>query len=132
MKLPAIALLFTAGVAAGIATVVSCGDDTHKVDAATCDCAPAEPPLAGRLMWIDGAGTIPANGNGNSSASCPSNAIMAMAGQCLRDPFGGTGDAFLKESGTANDPRAWNCVFTNKTAADVTVKVRVLCLMPAT
>jgi len=60
MKITRAIPLIVAGVIAGIALVLSCGDDSlHNADAAVCDCPTAEPPItASRIVQIEDPFTV--------------------------------------------------------------------------
>lgn len=133
-------LLFTLGATFGAVVVVACGDDSpNDVDAAdaddlTCDCAPAEPPLAGRIVIqeITAPVTLPAGGFGVQGLQCVGGTLLT--GSCRLNTLGPEPEVTLSEAGL--DDRtpgviAWQCVWNNPTPREIMGEVRVLCLMPA-
>jgi hypothetical protein len=119
-------------IAAGTIFILSCGDDSpSQVDAATCDCPAAEPPIAGRIMVVDQVQTIAANNRGGQSAKCPEGALR-LSGSCTTATINPGRDVTLEQSGfyDASDHVAWNCLFKNNEAAPVTIKASVTCLLP--
>lgn len=122
---------FAAGLLAGIALTLSCSDDSPStVDAATCDCPAAEPPVTGRVTVVNGTQIIPANSDGGQSAGCPQGAQM-LTGSCTADTPTGY-DVTLQQSGFYRiAPGSWNCMFRNNEPIPVTIKVSVICLAPA-
>jgi len=118
-------LLLLTGAAAGIAFVLSCGDDWHlgadaavdaprTADAApVCDCPATEPPLAGRFVKISNVRTLPANGRSVEGVACPAGAQL-ITGSCRLD----TATLFnvtLEQSGfdVLGTLGGWDCMFRN-------------------
>ena len=142
MRLATSIAIFIAGIIAGIIFVVSCGDDSRakadaavdapKLDApATCDCPPAELPLAGRIVVVDSTTTIPGNGTGASEAVCPAGA-QVISGSCTTATLNPFRDVTLQQSGfyVTTGLGSWTCFFRNNEATPVTIKVSVICLKP--
>lgn len=123
--------LVLAGLVAGVLLVVSCSDDSPgNVDADTCNCPTAEPPIAGRITVVDGFQAIPANSTGGQSVECPAGAVL-LSGSCTTDMVNPLRDVTLSQSGFYEPGRAWSCKFKNNEATPVTIKVSVRCLAPA-
>lgn len=120
-----------AGMFAGVVLVLSCGDDSPgDVDAATCDCPAAEPPIAGRIMVVDLTTTIDAGSRGSTVATCPEGASR-LSGSCTTADLNPVRDVTLEQAGFyRDDVRNWGCHFRNNEAIPVTIKASVVCLMP--
>jgi hypothetical protein len=78
------ALLVVGGVA-GVALVVACDDDAalpdaRAADAATCNCPAAEPPLAGRIIYVEQTKPV-GTGGVTAEADCGLTGI-ALGGSC--------------------------------------------------
>jgi hypothetical protein len=132
MRVTSSLVSLVAGMVAGTILTLSCGDDSPgKVDAATCDCAAAEPPIAGRIMVVDQTQVIAANSRGGQGAECPQGALR-LSGSCTTAQVNPGRDVTLEQSGfyQASDQVTWNCLFKNNEAAPVTIKVSVTCLLP--
>lgn len=141
MHLASSFVLLTSGMAAGMALVLSCGDDSPgRVDAAvdapvvdapvTCDCPAAEPPLAGRFVIVSNTTVIPSNDTGAQSALCPEGS-QVISGSCTTATLNPVRDVTLQQSGFYEaNPTVWSCLFKNNEAAPVTVKASVICLKP--
>jgi hypothetical protein len=119
------------GAMVAILAVVSCSDDAvAPVDAqqpAVCDCPAAEPPLAGRVVRIEGTGDIDANAPASASARCPSDATL-LSGSCTLEEH----DAAItvNESGFPNSGQVWRCEWNNPGSnANVGIATAV-CLVP--
>jgi hypothetical protein len=136
-------LLLLGGSSAGIAFVISCGDNWHlEVDAAIdarktadaapgCDCPAAEPPLAGRFVISSQLQTIPGNDYGLQSAACPGHRGFLLAGSCTTDVSSPIRNVTLQQSGIYDEPpTAWACYFRNNDPEPVTIRVSLVCLMP--
>jgi hypothetical protein len=99
-------------------------------DAATCNCPAAEPPIADRIVEAVAKGTIPANSMHNGvGAACPSSALtpVVINGSCVAgSPIG----RYLALETSESGPNDWDCIWTNTSNADITVTVKVHCLMP--
>lgn len=132
MKMMQTFVLVAAGAVGGIAFMLACSDDSPaNVDAAdgtTCDCPPAEPPLAGRIVVVTNDSTAPAMMDGGVGARCPAGATV-LGGECVTN---GVSAGLLMQSGTAQGaPDAWSCDFRNDTAVPLSITARVTCLVPA-
>lgn len=119
------------GVAFGVGMVLSCsGSSSDRPDAATCACPASEPPLAGRLVTIEGLPQpIPAGEDGGTSVMCPPG-LQFLSGGCS------TNDPTLSENITLqkfgfNKQYSWYCQFRNNKPITVMVQATVLCLKPA-
>lgn len=134
-------VLLVAGMLAGVAFVVSCGDDAPgRADAAAvdapavdatpmCDCPAAEPPLTDRFVVVTNTQVIPANDRGVQSASCPSGSQI-MSGSCTTAAINPVRDVTLQQSGFYDVTREWVCFFRNNEATPVTIKASAICLLP--
>ena len=136
-------LLLLSGATAGIAFVISCGDNWRlKADAAidapksvdaapVCDCPAAEPPLAGRLEVFSGTQVIAGNDTGLQGRACPAGTQL-ISGSCTTDFINPIRDVTLQQSGFFGmPPVGWECLFRNNEATPVTIRVSVICLKPA-
>lgn len=136
MRLIKHVLLLAVGAAFGVATVLSCSDDSPRhSDAATCDCPAGEPPLAGRiivqenLQMVGSAGGVD-NGNGDAGAGCPPGAQL-LSGSCTTTSLSLL-DVTLKESGSLGSTQpGWRCSFHNNTNSPIQIRAAVTCLIPA-
>lgn len=123
--------LVVAGVVAGIAFVVACGDDSPgHADGGQCNCPAAEPPLEGRIQRVTGTATMPANDRAALTAPCPDGALI-LGGGCGTSPDSGVDDVVLQFSHQSDTGRAWVCKFRNNMATPVDVRVSAYCLVPA-
>jgi hypothetical protein len=128
-------LVAIAGFAGGVATVLSCGDETPAhVDAATsCDCPISEAPLAGRIVHLTKQQEFASMMLTNIIVSCELGS-KALSGGCLSNS---NDSKYVLNSSfpffpTLNGiPEGWSCVFYNGTAAPVTSTAYVTCLKPA-
>lgn len=139
-------LLLLSGAMAGIAFILSCGDNLSikaNADAAidapkapdaapVCDCPAAEPPLANRLVMTSGHGILGPNWWGASGIYCPPGA-QPISGSCTIDGPYSNKDVILTESGFLFDTygAGWRCSFHNNEPTQFTYTVAVLCLKPA-
>lgn len=119
------------GAFGAAALIVACSDDSpHDVDAATCDCPAAEPPLAGRIMQVRGPDAdLVANDAGAAAATCPANAIL-VTGWC--ELTNSSAQAALVNAGPfPAQPQTWTCLWRNYSPGIGTVHAVAFCLMPA-
>jgi hypothetical protein len=125
--------LLSVGAVFGVGMVLSCGDNAPRsLDAATCDCPASEPPIAGRLLVIEGApGTVQAGAQGVAGASCPPG-LQFLSGTCTNDPPTSLEDITLVQFGLSSAGFGWSCVFRNNKTVPVSVKATVVCLKPPT
>jgi hypothetical protein len=127
MKTTATILVFLAGAGFGVAGILSCSDSPKTVDAATtCDCPPAETPIAGRVMTVVNTQVIPANTRLGQGMLCPDGSQL-ISGSCTVE---GDLEAILEQSGFDTNPIGWECVYKNPNATPITIKVTGLCLVP--
>jgi hypothetical protein len=132
MRVISSAVPLAAGMFAGIVLVLSCSDGSPgHVDAATCDCPAAEPPVAARIMIVSQTRTIPASSRSIQGAQCPQGALR-LEGSCTTADLNPVRDVTLEQAGffEPNDTLGWNCFFKNNEATPVTIKASVVCLMP--
>jgi hypothetical protein len=126
-------LTLLSGVAAATAFFVACSDDSPgNADAADCNCPAAEPPIATRIMRVQGdLLTVPAQTNRATAATCPDGAML-LSGSCQQDSL--DVETFLISAGAdvePGTPTAWLCEWSNRRpAGDVTVRAHAVCLMP--
>ena len=124
-----LAMLLTGSIFSA-ALIVACSDDSpHDVDAATCDCPAAEPPLSGRIMQVRGTDVDVAPNNGAAAgATCPANSIL-MNGWC-EFVDGGAQAALVNAGPSPSQPQTWFCRWNNYNAGIGTVHAVAFCLMP--
>src|SRR5690349_9793964 len=94
------------GAAFGVGFMFSCSDNSpNRADAATCDCAASEPPLAGRFVTVSsGASSIPTGMVGGTAISCPAGS-QVISGSCTTPTVNPIPlDLVLMESGFFEDP----------------------------
>jgi hypothetical protein len=123
---------FVTGMISVAILSLSCSDNSvNNVDAATCDCPAAEPPLASRIMVVSQTADIPANDRGGTGAKCPQGALR-LEGSCTTVDINPDRAITLEQAGfyQPNDLGGWECKFKNNEAVPVTVKASVVCLMP--
>lgn len=133
-------LLVLCGIAIGITSTISCGDDVSgnvdarppdgAPDAAVCDCPPAEKPLTGRFVVVTQTGEVPASDHIPVSANCPAGAQL-VSGSCTTALLNPVRNVTLEQFGFYDDFDGWTCMFRNNEAAPVTVKASAICLVPA-
>jgi len=143
-------LFMLSGATAGIAFVISCGDNWHlgadaAVDATAdapkapdaapgCDCPAAEPPITGRLYFDSSIAGVDGNQEQSVGRFCPPGAI-AISGSCkLSTPiFNPRKDVILREAGLIYGPvpSGWRCTVRNNESETVLYEIFVLCLKPA-
>lgn len=131
MRFPSALLLILMGVVAGIAFVVSCGDDTPTADAAGCMCPAAEAPLAGRLSIVEDVKVLPPNSPTPVSLSvgCPTGATL-LNGGCVLNNGGFAGpNVILEQSGPVSG--SWFCSFRSNHNMETEVRIKATCLLPA-
>jgi hypothetical protein len=126
-------LTLVAGFAAGLATVMACGDDAPGTadaqDASSCNCPASEPPLAARISIVKQQMTLAANSPGSATITCPENAIL-LTGSCFG--VGAPVNADLRSAGIIEtDPNSWACRWENDTATPQEMVALAKCLMPA-
>jgi hypothetical protein len=121
------------GIALGITLVLSCGDDSPTpADAAVCDCAPAEAPIASRIVQVVNTETLsprsdPFMGRGGESVLCPPGALL-LNGGCTAT-VGQVPDIVIEQS--KPNGQSWSCAWRNNSNEPVEVRVIANCLMPA-
>jgi hypothetical protein len=135
MRLSKTLAILLSGFILGVAFVVSCGDgqSPSHVDAAVqCDCAAAEPPLAGRITRVAADRSIPSMGSDAAVAFCDIGNIVLSGGCFARssDPKYILNSSYPAPADSL-PTRGWVCEFYNGTAAAVTSTAYVTCLKPA-
>lgn len=120
------------GVAFGIATMLSCGENSpQRSDAATCDCPASEPPIAGRILAkASPPATIEPGLTGLAGVGCDSGTQL-ISGACEEEGDTAEDNITLQQSGPNSQLTGWNCIFKNNEAVPVPVKAVALCLKPA-
>lgn len=132
MKITQTITLLSVGAAFGIGTILSCGDNAPRLDAGTCDCPAGEPPIAGRLVVLEGIPrVIEAGGQGFAGAACTPG-LQFLSGTCTNDPPTSIEDITLQQFGFDKTNFGWLCDFKNNKTVPVSVKATVLCLKPPT
>jgi hypothetical protein len=127
-----VATLLTGAVfAAGL--IVACSDDSPRpVDAATCDCPAAEPPIASRLARTRGVDAVlPANSVTTAVATCPAGATL-VSGWCDFENVPGTPPqlALVRAGSSPVLPDTWTCIWQNYNSGSANVHAEAVCLMP--
>jgi hypothetical protein len=133
MRTSSFAATLLAGFLSGIALIISCGDDSPtRADAAICDCPALEPKIAGRVTVVDATNVIGPNERGGQGTFCPDGGIR-LSGSCTTETLNPLRNVTLEQSGfySKTDLEGWHCEFKNNESIEVTVKVSVVCLMPA-
>lgn len=122
-------VLVLCGAVGALVLVVACSDDSPgNVDAAACECDPAEPPLAGRIVRLEDRRTSTTIGV-FASVSCPAGAML-LGGGCYGE--GPASTLRLLDSGSAEaGPLGWACDWLNQPTEEVTVVAWATCLLPA-
>lgn len=117
------------GVGCGITLVVACGDDAPvDVDAAGCDCEPAEPPLSGRITQVvEGEAEIAPGSNTVIGSSCPDGGVV-LGGGCSV-PLGSVFGLYLQVSAPGDG--SWTCQWWNDSSSSYTGTATAICLLPA-
>jgi hypothetical protein len=118
------------GALVGAAVVVACSDDSPgAADAATCECAAAEPPLTGRIVRVRATGEIEPNVGGSAGAVCQPGAII-LGGSCRL--MEGNRNVFLTEAGIGNGGgMGYSCDWRSMSNSADTGVAEAICLMPA-
>jgi len=118
------------GVAFGVGMVLSCsGTSSDRPDAATCGCPASEPPLAGRLVTIEGLPQPIAPGaDGATGVMCPPG-LQFLSGGCASMEPTVSENITLQQFGF-NNQYSWYCEFRNNKVTTVMVRATVLCLKP--
>lgn len=118
------------GAVLGVGMIMACSDDSPgDADAATCDCPPAEPPLAGRIARTRVTTTIDPNAVGVQSSSCPAGGTI-LGGSCRM--MEGNRNIALTEAGIVNGGgQGYECHWSSTSASAGTGIVEAICLMPA-
>ncbi len=125
-----LALLF-AGIAGATTFVIACSDDSPgDADAAVCDCDPAEPPLAGRIVRVENRMTGSTLGL-SVGATCADGAIL-LGGGCFAEGNNSRDPRLIWSGGTTipADPLVFSCVWDNPQMNSVTVVAWATCLNP--
>lgn len=129
------ASLFLAGAAAGVAALLSCGDDSPGTADAqpACDCPASEPPIAAARFEVRSqARTVPAGQTATQSAGCASTGGgILMSGGCLVVGTQPDVDLIQANFDVGSQGDGWRCSWQNNTATDVMAEVQIKCLMPA-
>jgi hypothetical protein len=124
---------FAAGGGFCLALVLSCGDQSPSDADASCDCAPAEAPLAGRTEEVEIAITLPpANmspvfGKRGTGIDCPQGGVL-LSGGCAAS-LGAVPDIVVEA--TYPILNSWRCDWKNLSNDPVPVRAIARCLMPA-
>ena len=127
--LASIASLVTA-FASGAILVVACSDDSPAdADAASCPCAAAEPPLAGRIAPAVITAPIQSGTSVALTAQCPAGAIL-LGGGCRLDTIGAVvlEDAGASRSGSQ---AGYVCHWRSNAPDNRMGTVEAICLSPA-
>lgn len=119
--------ILAAGIVAGITLVISCGDDAPRpADAATCDCAAAEPPISkDRVVQHEQPSQVGPTSQVTAAVGCDRDTEVVLGGGCAAD-IGASPDLVLQQS-IATD-LGWTCVWKNPTNLPINVRAQVRCL----
>ncbi len=112
--------------------ILACGGDDSPgdADAAVCDCDPAEPPIAGRVMSVTATTSIAPGSDSGQVAQCPAGAIL-LGGGCRLGL--GVWDSQVHISIAAPStasPNSFHCVWRNNSAQNHTGTAEAICLVP--
>jgi hypothetical protein len=122
------------GFIAGIAFVMACGENGPQVadasDGQVCDCPPAEPPLAGRIV-VERYERVAEIAEGEESANahreCSNPNAILLSGRCFAE---NTGGIVLRSSGASGN--VWSCTWgTQPGPARRGLGISLNCLEPA-
>lgn len=120
-----------AGAIAATVVMISCSDDSPAdADAAVCDCDPAEPPLAGRIMRVEDRSTGAIRVL-TAIAICPVGSTL-LGGGCYSEGAGAL-NVRLIQSGDpqGGDTLRYGCTWENPPELELTVVSFATCLIPA-
>jgi hypothetical protein len=139
MHLPKSIAFLLSGVVAGLAFVISCGDNWHlgtdaAIDASkiadaapACDCPAAEPPLADRLVWTSVHNVVQPNGLGFVNILCPAG-TRPISGSCTVNDPAPLKNVILVQSGFIDNPPAWRCGYRSNEPTLLLYTIAALCL----
>ena len=122
--------LVLAGIVGATAFIVSCSDDSSDADAAVCDCAPAEPPLAGRITRVEDRQTA-TQSVFIRRAACPANSTLLGGGCYSEGPSRLDVRLIMAGEPEGGDPLVYGCTWGNQPGLEVTVVAWAKCLVPA-
>ncbi len=119
-------------------TFAACGEQpAQPIDAGPveCNCAAAEPPLAGRIVLEESPGNINP-GQITTGGTCRENGAVLLSGGChiVDQAIRLSGDIHLIESskGGTGPSEGWGCTWDHRgTQGNVAVTVTLTCLNPA-
>jgi hypothetical protein len=118
------------GAAFGVGMVLSCGDNSPRSDASTCDCPASEAPISGRLVTIEGTTqTLQAGEQSGATAGCMPG-MQFLSGTCTAENPTVLEDIQVQQFGFNQATSVWFCLFKNNKPTAVQVKATVLCLKP--
>lgn len=140
-------LLSLIGIALGGAAAVKVGNtgfrramaeapvgatSTQHASTPSCDCPPAEPPLAGRFVEVRELRLIQAKGTGVQDVLCPAGSYL-ISGSCSTDYDTAIYNVTLRESRHIGaPPNGWHCSWVNnETMTALNFRVAAICLNPA-
>jgi hypothetical protein len=108
------------------------GKTSPRAPAATCDCPPAEPPLAGRFEEVRALQYIAPKGTGVKDVTCPAGAYL-ISGSCSTDYDTVVYKVALRESRhIGSPPNGWHCSWANnEPMLGLNFRVAAICLKPA-
>lgn len=110
----------------------SAGETSPRALAATCDCPPAEPPLAGRFEEFRALQYIPPKGTGVKDITCPAGSYL-ISGSCSTNFDTYVFNVTLRESRhIGSPPNGWHCSWlNNEPMLGLDFRVAAICLKPA-
>jgi hypothetical protein len=108
-----------------LALVAACSGDDTAVDAASCTCPAAEPPLAGRIIRVEDRRT--SSTAVDAFAQCPAESILLGGGCYLEGPE----ELLMQYAGWTSLPTTYACEWDNPQLTEHTAVAWATCLLPA-
>jgi hypothetical protein len=123
--------LLSIGAVFGVGMVLSCSNDSpHRSDAAACDCPASEPPIAGRLIFVEGLPqTLQAGEQDVATAACMPG-TQFVSGTCTAGNPNVLEDIQVQQFGFNQATSVWFCAFKNNELTAAQVKATAVCLKP--
>lgn len=119
-----------AGVVGATTFVIACSDDSPgDADAAVCDCDPAEPPLAGRIVRVENRTTASTPALG-AVAGCAAGATL-LGGGCYTEGNNARNPRLIQSGFLLPGPNSFGCDWDNPQQNEVTGVAWASCLNPA-
>ncbi len=122
--------LVLVGAVGATTFVIACSDDSPgDADAAVCDCDPAEPPLAGRIVRVENRTTVSTIGI-TVGATCAAGATL-LGGGCFTEGNASLQPRLIQSGNTLPGPTVYSCTWDNSQQNEVTGVAWATCLNPA-